>query len=453
MRVLLINPPLHSLYYAADIIFPPMSLMCVGAALEKGGHEVFIKDLTIDSSPIDYTHTDIVGLTCTTSQFNTALSLAEEAHEAGKPVFMGGVHATFDAESAICSGGALSPPVVDYVVGGEGEMTALELCEGLEAAGKDFNPEKVAGLSWFDKDSKRVIHNPERPAIPDIDSLPYPARHLLDLPTYKTRLRKNKSGTTILTSRGCPFKCIYCVVPNTNGALYRCRSAKSVVDEIESLMTKYGFEDFLFVDDIFTINTRRTNAICDEIIKRDLDIAWWCQSRADTLVKNEKMVEKMAKSGCKMVFIGFETPNERILQTYGKRSSADIGTDAVKLLAQYGIQTMGSFMMGEISETREEIQNTIDYSRELNIEYAQFSILTPFLGTKLYEQVKERILTYDWDKYDGAHAVLKLDNLLPQEIEGLLEKAYKQFYLRPKWLVKNLIGLNPKQVWALLKCF
>ncbi|MFQ6044712.1 MAG: hypothetical protein ACE5PV_27990, partial [Candidatus Poribacteria bacterium] len=118
-----------------------------------------------------------------------------------------------------------------------------------------------------------------------------------------------------------------------------------------------------------------------------------------------------------------------------------------------GIQTMGSFMMGEISETREEVQNTIDYAKELGIEYAQFSILTPFPGTKLYEQVKERILIHDWDKYDGAHAVLKLDNLSPQEIEELLEKAYKQFYLRPKWLVKNLTGLSPKQVWALLKCF
>jgi len=447
MRVLLINPPLHSLYYAANIIFPPMSLMCIAAALEKGGHKVEIKDKVIDESPVDYADADIVGITCTKSQFKKALSFAEEAHEAGKPTFMGGVHATFDAESALKTG------VVDYVARGEGEMTAIELCEGLEIAGKNFKPEKVAGLSWFDEDSKRVIHNPERSAISDIDGLPYPARHLLDTNAYKISLRKKKLGATMLTSRGCPFSCTYCVVPNTNGARYRCRSAKSVVDEIESLMTKYGFEDFLFVDDIFTINTKRTIMICDEIIQRGLDIAWWCQSRADTLVNNEKMVEKMAFSGCQMVFIGFETPNERILQAYGKRSSADIGKNAVELLAQYGIQTMGSFMMGEISETREEVQNTIDYAKELGIEYAQFSILTPFPGTKLYEQVKERILTRDWDKYDGAHAVLKLDNLLPQEIEGLLEKAYRQFYLRPKWLVRNLTGLNPKQIWALLKCF
>ena len=112
---------------------------------------------------------------------------------------------------------------------------------------------------------------------------------------------------------------------------------------------------------------------------------------------------------------------------------------------------MGAFMIGEIGETREEVENTIDYSKKLSIDYAQFSILTPFLGTKLYEQVKDRILTHDWDKYDGAHSVLKLNNLSPQVIKELMIKAYKQFYLRPKWIAKNFTNLSPKRIGTLLK--
>jgi len=445
MKVLLINPPLRKLYYSVDIIFPPMSLMYLASFLEENGHEVFIKDLTIDKPPIDYGYADIVGFTCATNQYKTALKLASEAKEEGKPVVMGGVHATFDAESTLRTG------FVDYVVRGEGEFSMLELCQGIEAAGKDFKPEKVAGISWYNKDTDSVIHNPERPAISNIDELPFPARHLLDIKNYSCKLHNRKFGTTIVSSRGCPFKCTYCVVPNTNGAVYRCRKPESVVDEIENLVTEYNFDSFFFVDDNITVNIDRMNKICDEIIKRGLNIGWWCQSRADTLIKNESMVEKMVSSGCQQVFIGFETPNERVLKAYNKNLSAEIGGQTVKLLKNYGISVMGSFMIGEIEETREEIENTINYSQILGLDYAQFSILTPFLGTKLHEQVKDRIITYDWDKYDGAHSVLKLDNLSPQETEKLMIKAYKKFYLRFGWILKKFTIVSPKKISSLLK--
>lgn len=445
MKILLVNPPLRNLYYTVEIVFPPMGLMSLAAYLEKNGHDVSIRDLTIDESPVDYSYADIVGFTCATNQYKAALRLASEAKEEDKPVVMGGVHATFDAESTLKSG------YVDYVVRGEGEETLLELCRRLEAEGKEFKPEEIAGLSWYDKDSDSIIHNPERPAISDIGSLPYPARHLVDIKGYSCNLHGREYGTTILSSRGCPFNCSYCVVPNTNGALYRSRKPKSIVDEIESLVTEYGLDAFFFVDDNVTVETERMKQICDEIIKRGLKIGWWCQSRADTLIKNEDMVEKMASSGCQQVFIGFETPNERILKAYNKSLTAEIGEQAVKLLKSYGIPTMGSFMMGEIDETHKEIENTINYSRSLSIDYAQFSILTPFLGTALYEKVKDRIITYDWDKYDGTHSVLRLNNLSSEEIEKLMIKAYKKFYLRFKWIAKKATTVSPKKIFSLLK--
>ena len=445
MNVLLVAPPLPSLYYTANVIFPPLALMYVASALERDGHDVEIRDLTLDSSPVDYSKVDVVGITCTTPQYNTALQVAKEAHEHGKIVMMGGVHVTFTAEETLKTG------YVDYVIRGEGEETVRELCRALQEHGRNFDHMKIPGISWRDPDTKAVMHSPERRAIMDISGIPYPARHLINLKRYPSKL-KNKRATTLLASRGCPYKCIYCVVPNMNSAIYRQRSPESIVDEIEHIVENYDVGGVLFVDDNFTINVRNTIRFCDELLRRKIDILWWCQSRADTLLKNEEMVDKMAQSGCYMVFLGLESPNERVLKSYNKKLKGDEGEKVIRLLSKYGIKTMGSFMMGEIQETEEEVENTINYATHIDPTYAQFSILTPFPGTKLFSMIKDRIFHFNWDLFDGAHSVLRLDNLTKEQIEGLLKKAYKKFYLRASRIPQYLRNfMNPLKVKDSLK--
>jgi anaerobic magnesium-protoporphyrin IX monomethyl ester cyclase len=440
MNILLVVPPLPSLYYTANVIFPPLALMYVASVLEQDGHDVQIRDLTIDKSPIDYSSVDIVGVTCTTPQYNAALQIAKEAHEHGKIVLMGGVHVTFTAEETLKTG------YVDYVIRGEGEDTVRELCRALQEHGRRFDPMKIHGISWYDPETKSVMHSPERHAIMDINRIPYPARHLVDMKGYPSRLN-NQRATTLLGSRGCPYKCVYCVVPNMNSAIYRQRSPESIVDEVEHIVDNYGVSGILFVDDNFTINIHNTMRFCEELMRRKIDILWWCQSRADTLLKHEEMVDKMAQSGCYMVFLGLESPNERVLKSYNKKLKGDEGEQVVKLLSKYGIKTMGSFMMGEIHETEEEVENTINYATHIDPTYAQFSILTPFPGTKLFAMIKDRILHFNWELFDGAHSVLRLDYLTKDQIEGLLKKAYKKFYLRASripFYLKNV--LNPLRI-------
>ena len=445
MKVLLIAPPLHGLYHAANIVMPPMNLMYVGAVLEEAGHEVGIRDLTTDGSPLDYDGVDVVGITCSTPQYLGALEIAREAHESGKIVMMGGCHVSFTAADTLRTG------LVDYVVHGEGELTAVELMEGLHASGNHFDPSKVSGISWWDKEQDRIVRNPERPSIEDVDALPYPGRHLLNMEPYKiTTLRRTKPATTMITSRGCPFKCTYCTVPKTNAARWRSREPSAVLDEIELLQRQYGFEGVLFMDDNFTLNTRRIMEICDGILERSLDIVWWCQSRADTLANNEPMVAKMVESGCCTVFVGLESGNDSTLKAFNKRTSTDVGEKAVRLLNEYGIHTHGAFMIGELSETQEAMQNTIDYAKRIDPEFAQFSIMTPYPGTDLYEELKARILTHDWAKYDGTYAVFEPEHMPPAEVEGMLRKAYREFYMRPRRFLNRLRGLNLSQVKAIL---
>lgn len=426
MRILLINPALHALYDAVDVVVPPMGLLYVAATLEQAGHEVEIRDRTVDKRSLDFTDADIVGITSTTSQYLDGLRIAREAKEAGRRVVMGGGHPSFTMEETLRTG------VVDYVVRGEGEMTMLELADAHVATGNGFDPGKIQGLSWYDADGDRVVHNPDRPFVEDIDTLPLPARHLLNIKPYKRMNFEGKPAITVMTSRGCSHNCTYCVVAQMAGRRWRGRSVTSVVDEIEHVVNRYGFEGIMFVDDHLTVNSHRVIAMCDEILQRGLEILWWCQSRADALTRNERMVEKMAEAGCYMVFVGVESPHERTLQAYNKRQATDIGGQAREMLDRYGIEMYAAFMLGGLDETKEEIEGTIQYAVDMNPKLAQFSILTPFPGTEIYRMLEDKLLTRDWNMYDGMRLVFERDGIMPKEMERLLVKAYRRFYVRPR---------------------
>lgn len=437
MRVLLVSPYRGKTYESVGIRVPPLGLLYIAGALRAGGHEVKL-DLSEDAESqdkIDCSDADIVGITSTTSQFKKALKIAKAAHEQGKIVMMGGPHPTSAPEETLKSG------YVDYVVRSEGEATAIELLKRIEQSNGQFEPSKVLGISWYDKESGTVVNNPPRPFIWDLDSLPYPARDLGgDVMRYRNKGIDGHISPTMITTRGCPYGCKFCDVHVLAGRRWRMRDPKSVADEVEHLVTKYGAQDIRIMDDIINFSNEKLHSLFDAILERNFNVTFWVMGRADMLIKDPASAEKMAKAGVRTMFLGIESPSKRILKAYrkGGKASADTSEQAVRLLREHGIEAYGGFIIGEPSETEEEIRDTIEYAKYINPATAQFSILTPYPGTEVWNQLRDRLIIQDWDKYDGLHAVFHGDHLQAPQIESLCRKAYIQFYLRPKRLVSQI---------------
>jgi len=234
------------------------------------------------------------------------------------------------------------------------------------------------------------------------------------------------------------------------GIRWRRRSIPNVIEEVKLLVKNYGYGSIMFLDDNFTLNTKRVIALSEEIIKNDMRIAWWAFSRADELLGHEDMVEAMADSGCKMLFIGFESANEAALKEFNKKLDSSIAFDVVRLLKKYKIDVYASFILGALSDTYKTVEKTIKFAKELvklGVSIVQFSILTPYPGTRLYEKLRGSLITKDYEKYDGTHLVFKHPNFTPQQLRKLFNKAYYRVYSTPKLLFKR--GLP--YAWRLLR--
>jgi anaerobic magnesium-protoporphyrin IX monomethyl ester cyclase len=427
MKVLLAYPFRQDAYHKLGFILPPMGISYIASALRDNGYEVAVKDFNINTEKVDFKKYDVVGISVDTSRYKSSIKLASEAKNANCTVVAGGPHVTFMDKEALETG------VIDYVVRGEGENTMTELLNTLYKN----NIDNVDGISFLKNNA--VHRTKDREFISDINNL-MPARDLMNLKSYSSVEMGKRKITPILTSRGCPFACSFCSSSEMSGRRWRARSAVKVVKEIEDIVKNYGFDGLAFLDDNFTMDPQRVIDICDGIIKKGIDIYWWCFSRADTLLKNEDMVKKMAEAGCRYIFIGFESRHQKNLDTYGKKISENTYNNVVALLKKYKISIHASFIIGEIHETKDMVRDTVKYARELNPEAVQFTILTPYPGTKLFEEVKERIITYDWNLYDCLHSVVRLDYLKQKEIQSLLKKAYISFYLSPKKIIAGILS-------------
>lgn len=436
MRVLLVNPPSRGIYYRLGLFLPPLGLGYLAAALREHGHHVDIVDLNVDRDALKnppWEEWDVVGISGDTSRHQAAMEIARQAKEAGKTVVLGSYHATFmDAET-------LESGYVDYVIRGEGEQSFVELVKCLASKG-DLS--KVPGLSYLADGV--VVRNPDSLPVNDLDSLPQPARDLLPMHRYRTRKLNGRPLTTLVTSRGCPYNCSFCSSSQFAGTKWRSRQPQKIVDEIEEVVSRYNFGAVAFMDDNFTLNPKRVREICREIVRRGLDVFWWCFSRVDTIVKNEAMVEDMARAGARMIFLGLENASQAVLNSYGKGFTTDVAARAVEILKKHGIRVWGSFIVGGMDETKENIRQTVQYAKMLDVDIAEFSILTPFPGTALFRQAQEeqRIVSYDWSLYDGAHAVMNTKNLTRKEIATETIKAYISFYGRLSRLKQVADGLK-----------
>jgi anaerobic magnesium-protoporphyrin IX monomethyl ester cyclase len=417
---------------------PPLGLAYVAAVLKQANHQVKIIDLNVESvdyQTLPYSDFDLIGISVDTTRYPIALKIAEAVKRQKRMVVAGGQHVTFfDSET-------LSTGLFDFVVRGEGEYTMLDLVKHIEE-GNSF--QEVKGISYLS--DGELIRTPSRPLIQDLDSLPFPARDLLPLQNYTVTL-KGRFMSAALTSRGCPFNCDFCSASQFFGRKWRTRSIENVMEELELLYENYGYRAVAFFDDHFTLNPNRMIEFCENILKNNWDLYWWAFSRVDSVVKNEGLVELMAKAGLKQVFIGFESGNQEVLDNYGKDLSVDNAFKAVEILKKYKISVWASFIIGALNETKKMIKQTIKFANRLNPEYIQFGILTPYPGTLLYEKVKNRLLTKNWSKFWAGDPVIKLDKLSPKELKKLFWRAHLSFYGRPKRLLSTVLPFLLKTFW------
>jgi len=413
----------------------------MAAVLSESNYDVKIVDLNVgqNKESIPDNNWDLVGITLDTSRYYKGMKYARMLKSRGTKVVVGGPHASFMADEILGSGSA------DFVVRGEGEHTLLELVKVL-SEGESF--EQIKGLSYIS--DNRIRHNADRTYSDDLDTLPFPARHLLNMDKYRTSKLGTRSITSILTSRGCPYQCSFCASSKLAGTFWRARSVESIVEEIEFVKDAYGYRAFAFVDDNFTLNPQRVIELCEAICKRGWDIHWWCFSRVDTIVRNPEMVSLMYESGCRSTYIGIESRNQETLDSYNKKISADISREAISILKNNKIEMTASFIIGALNEDREMVEDTLRFAKSLNPNTVSFTILTPYPGTDLFEQVKDRIITFDWRKYDGIHSVIQLNHFKPMQIQFTLLRFYISFYLRSFESIRDFLKfyLRRKLQWG-----
>mgnify|MGYP001821445506 FL=1 len=423
MRVLLINP----FYPISETPSPPLGLSYLAGALSAAGIEVKILDLVVFPYSRSRLQTlieetfrpQMVGLSAVTMTFDSAMGVIKDIKGINPQILtvMGGPHISFCARETLDDF-----PELDVAVLGEGERTVVELCQ---AAGNDDALEKVSGIAYR---RKTDIHfTARREPIENLDELPLPDRGLLPLGRY----RALNMPISMTTSRGCPFKCIFCVGRKMVGARVRYRSPEKVVDELQYLK-RLNFHQINIADDLFTANKNHCRGVCDEIIKRDLKLTWTSFARVDTV--STDVLEKMKAAGCSAVSFGIESANPQILKTIKKGITLDQVEAAVTMCKQAGITPFASFILGLPGETPDTIKETMDYGerlKDLGLAFG-FHLLAPFPGTEVREQSDQygiRILTDDWSRYHANRAIVETPEVNHRMLDAIVidwENEYNQ---------------------------
>jgi len=448
MKVLLINPPyFNSKYKFIGLVAPPLGIAYMAAVLEENNIDVEIIDAAALEMSWEALEDNIrrispglVAVTALTPTIDKALQTAELAKKTcpQATVVMGGYHPTFNYPEM------LDKDYVDIVVMGEGEFTLLDLVETLDEGGDLKN---VRGIAY------EGGVTPPRPLISDLDELPFPARHLLPMDHYKI-LNMKLHTATMVSGRGCPMQCSFCASAALHGNKLRMRSPENVVDEMEHLVNDHNSGMIAFMDDTFTLKPSRVEEICDEIKRRDMDVYWGCTARADTL--SEKLLRKLSDSGCITMFLGVESADQQQLDRVNKQMTIEKIRQAFKLSRENDIRTIASVVLGMPGDTKESIGRTIKFVRELNPSYALFSLATPYPGTRFYQEaVQDNLIKVkDWSKYTLLSPVLETVDCSLDELKKMQTKAFRQFYLRPVYLMKQVRMDGPillKTVAAMMK--
>jgi anaerobic magnesium-protoporphyrin IX monomethyl ester cyclase len=423
---------------------PPLGMLYIAAYLRENGVDVSI----IDEAPQGYSmkdtvdwvkkeDPDIIGFSTLSSSCRKAALIAENVKKENPNVLtvFGNFFATFNAKRILTK-----YPFVDFIVRGEGEHTSFELAKCLEKKG---DLKKVLGIS-FRKDTQ-IVSTPDRPLIKDVDSLPFPDREMLDVEYHNTTagiVVAPKKFSGFVSSRGCVFQCRFCGCRRIARNLWRSRSVENIMEELH-LLSSQGYKQFLFVDDNFTLNPKRVIKLCQRLKKEKVDIEFFAEGRVDNCPRD--MLQEMARANCKMLYFGIENATQRILDYYDKRTTSKQAEDATKKARKAGIDVIvASFIVGAPTETRKEIQHTLDFAQKIHVDIPQFNILATFPGTDIWEELKTQGVLDEEKHWETGVMVSEVspDTVPCKEIEQMIHDAYQRFFVRPDYIVKELVRIG-----------
>lgn len=450
-KILLIDPPVtrphdFSAARCRVSVFPPLGLAYIAAVLEKKGYEVVIVDALLEgieagerdqaeglyryglsdeelAKRIQTAKPDVIGISCLFSNKDWDMrSLAGIAKKVCPecPVVVGGVHPTAIAAELLAN-----EPAIDYVVLGEGEDSFLALLQAIESQ-QGF--ETLDGVAY--RTAGSVTCAPKTRFITDLDTVPFPARHLLNMQEY-SRLGSAHSGykqkpfASLISSRGCPAKCTFCSIELLWGKIPRYRSAQSILAEIEFLITHYGVKEIHFEDDNLTSNKVRAMQIFNGIIERGFNVSWTVPSGLAIYSLDEELLEKMAQSGCYSISLAIESGDQTVLD---KLMCKPIRLERAKPLVDkarsLGMKTKGFFILGFPGETKASMCKTVDFAKSLELDWALFFVATPLVGTKILQVCKDNHYLVD-EAIDYAHSFYT-GNIRTPEFDGEYVEALKE---------------------------
>ena len=464
--VLLINPTFNvhehygKLSDAASLLLP-VSLLYLGGMLEAAGVPVKIMDGQCDDLSegslvrmIDEMKPAFVGITMLTPTSFDAHKIAAivKKHKPNLYVLAGGTHPTVLPEEV------MEDRNIDLIAISESEHTLMEVYEILTNGGQPSDLKGVPGI-WY-RDGEEAVKTADRPLFSDLDKLPLPMWHGVKMDLYHQVPDSSfaRPMRVMMSSRGCPFKCIFCSARQVSGFKYRAHSADRVVEEMEILVNKYNARQIIFLDDNFIISKKRVFEICEKIMQKGLHkkVVWTAAGRADEV--NEPLLKAMKDGNCKMISFGIESGSPRLLELMKKGEKKEHIEKAVAMARKAGLKTRGTLILGFPTETREESLETIDFAKKLGLDFAKFSLATPYPGTALYNIAKERglITGKDWSRFNSQAGYSTYDPVfIPEgrtasEMKELQRLATKEFYLRPRQIMELITHITG---WSDIKLY
>jgi radical SAM superfamily enzyme YgiQ (UPF0313 family) len=420
-----------TLNFTGEQVYSYLNLQAA-AVLRQRGHEVLYLHCQT-------TGTDVAGVTAFLGRerpglvvvmlehitFEVACRLAAAARSAGsRTVFVGPFVTALDDE-------VLRRAPVDFCLRGEWDHTAADLTEALEGL-RELG--SVAGLSRLEGDDVR--RNPDPPLIDDLDALPLPAYDLLDLSKFYEAVFKRFPAATMITSRGCPHRCVFCSFPQTiYSRKYRAQSPERVLEEVRYLVKERGVREIRFDDDCFEVDRARALRICELLEGERLDLVWSAQCRPGNI--DLELARAMKRAGCHFLLYGVESGDDGILKKIRKGTTVEAIRRGVKAAKDAGIDVLNCIMLGFYWDTPETIKKTIDFAFELNAEFTQFSTPTPLPGTEYYELLRSKgcLASERWEDFDSFHhANVNMPRLSADELNRTLSGIYRRYYLRPGYV-------------------
>jgi radical SAM superfamily enzyme YgiQ (UPF0313 family) len=410
---------------------PPLGILTIAAYAESKGYSAHVFDIHGERADdlelrrrLRLTRPRFIGISVLTNMCIPAHKIAKICKEEMPDctLVVGGVHAEAMPEQM------LKNSSIDCVVRGDGENGMISIMQ-------EKNFKNVAGVSYFD--NGKIVHNPAAKVQMDLDIYPQPAYHLVDFSNYFPPVGTYRKFPAInmLMTRGCPGKCTFC---NSAMTTLRASSPARIVEQIKNLYHNYGIRQIMFYDDTFTVLKKVCLEFCELLEKEKLDLSYVAYVRGDCLGK--ELAAAMKRSGCHQVLMGIETGSPEIAKRIGKPIEKEKYKESVRIAHENGLEVRGSFIIGNLGETQKTMEDTLNFAIDLDIDFMQLNISTPYPGTALYKELSEKNMLrhHDWSIYGQQEIVYDQENLTDEEIYNFRNHAYRKFYLRPKPIFRLL---------------